>query len=226
MTTGNPFQPSHFARVDEGEDEHFYDEPRLVTHIDDAAIAAVGRLYAGLLPRDGEVLDLMSSWVSHLPDGFPVRRLAGLGMNEVELDHNPRLDERVVQNLNRRPALPFADESFDGCIVTVSVQYLTRPVEVFAEVRRVLRPGAPLIVSFSNRCFPTKAVAIWRSLGDQEHAMLVATYFEISGGWDEPQRVDCTPRTGGYSDPLFAVYARRAASERERTPAESQSGGQ
>jgi SAM-dependent methyltransferase len=209
VTSEYPFRPEHFARVDESDDESFYDEPRLVMHIDDTAIAAAGRLYAALLPPDGEILDLMSSWVSHLPDDFPVSRLVGLGMNEVELRRNPRLSAWVVHNLNREPALPFEDESFDGCIVTVSVQYLTQPVEVFREVRRVLRPGAPFIVTFSNRCFPAKAVAIWRMLSDEDHAKLVGTYFELSGEWDDLQAADCTERSGGYVDPLFAVFARK-----------------
>ncbi len=207
----SPFTAEQFQRVDEGADEAFYDVPRLVTHIDDGAIAAAGRLYAETLPPHDDILDLMSSWVSHLPPDFPVRRLVGLGMNAEELAANPRLDSYVVHNLNREAALPFADEEFGGCIVTVSVQYLTRPVEVFREVRRVLRPGAPFIVTFSNRCFPTKAVAIWRALGDRDHARLVGAYFELSGGWTGLEARDCSPSANGYADPLFAVLARKAA---------------
>lgn len=215
----SPFSPEQFQRLDESADEAFYDVPRLVTHIDDGAIAAAGRLYAELLPPGDDVLDLMSSWVSHLPDAFPVRRLVGLGMNGEELAANPRLAGYVVHNLNREPALPFADGEFGGCICTVSVQYLTRPVEVFAEVRRVLRPGAPFIVTFSNRCFPTKAVAIWRSLGDRDHARLVGSYFELSGGWTGLEARDCSPQGNGYADPLYAVLARKAAqAESPETP--------
>ncbi|HLZ71689.1 MAG TPA: methyltransferase domain-containing protein [Dehalococcoidia bacterium] len=214
----SPFSAEHFERIDESADEAFYEAPRLVTHIDDGAIAAAGRLYAELLPPDDDVLDLMSSWVSHLPDDFRVRRLVGLGMNAEELAANPRLSSFVVHNLNREPVLPFADEEFGGCIVTVSVQYLTRPVEVFREVRRVLRPGASFIVTFSNRCFPTKAVAVWRALGDRDHAKLVGAYFELSGGWTGLEARDCSPREDGYSDPLYAVLARRAAAEATNQP--------
>ncbi|HEY7295407.1 MAG TPA: methyltransferase domain-containing protein [Dehalococcoidia bacterium] len=214
----SPFTAEHFQRIDESADEAFYDVPRLVTHIDDTAIAAAGRLYAEQLPPEDDILDLMSSWVSHLPEQFPVRRLVGLGMNAEELAANPRLDGYVVHNLNREPTLPFADEEFGGCIVTVSVQYLTRPIEVFREVSRVLRPGAPFIVTFSNRCFPTKAVAIWRALSDRDHIKLVGAYFELSGGWTDLQAVNCSPPGNGYSDPLYAVLARKAGPTTSELP--------
>jgi SAM-dependent methyltransferase len=206
----SPFRPEHFTRFDESEDELFYAEPRLVVHIDDGAIAAAGELYARVLPPDDDILDLMSSWKSHLPPAFRTRSLVGLGMNEVELRENDRLDRWVVHNLNRDPRLPFPDESFGGCICTVSVQYLTRPVEVFREVRRVLRPGAPFVVTFSNRCFPTKAVALWQTLSDTDHARLVGAYFELSGGWQALEALDCSPEPAGMADPLYAVMARRA----------------
>lgn len=214
----SPFSSEHFGRMDESPDAEFYTEPRLVVHIDEAAIAAAGRLYASLLPSDDEILDLMSSWKSHLPPDFPVQRLVGLGMNEVELGENEQLDEWVVHDLNREPVLPFEDGRFGGCIVTVSVQYLTRPVEVFREVNRVLRPGAPFVVTFSNRCFPTKAVAIWRATGDQDHARLVGAYFELSGGWSGLRLIDASPRLGGYSDPLYAVVAYKAAADTAERP--------
>ncbi|MDZ4277709.1 MAG: methyltransferase domain-containing protein, partial [Dehalococcoidia bacterium] len=132
-----PFRPEHFRRQDERDDALFYTTPRLVTHIDDQAIAALGQLYAELLPRDGAILDLMSSWKSHLPDELPRRRVAGLGMNETELRENEELDDWVVRDVNREPRLPFADAEFDAVVLAVSVQYLTRPVDVFREVRRI-----------------------------------------------------------------------------------------
>ncbi|MGI8551732.1 MAG: class I SAM-dependent methyltransferase [Dehalococcoidia bacterium] len=208
--TENPFRPEHFRRIDEGPDDEFYEEPRLVTHIDDAAIAAAGRLYAELLPRGADILDLMSSWRSHLPESFPAGSLVGLGMNDVELSENRQLTQWVTHDLNFDPHLPFESDRFDGAIVTVSVQYLTRPLEVFAEVHRVLRPSAPFIVTFSNRCFPTKAIWIWRSLNDLEHAQLIASYFQFSGRWTDIQAEDRSPR-GASGDPLYAVYARKAS---------------
>ncbi len=210
-TDGSPFRIEHFAREDESDDENFYVEPRFVQHIDDGAIAAAGQLYASVLPPNDDILDLMSSWVSHLPAGFAVNRLAGLGMNETELSQNKRLTDYVVQNLNVNPLLPFGGGEFGGCIVTVSVQYLTRPVETFREVNRVLRPGAPCVVTFSNRCFPTKAVAIWRALSDRDHMKLVGAYFELSGGWIDLQPIECVPGERGHADPLYAVMGRKAS---------------
>lgn len=210
MTTENPLSAEHFRRVDESSDVEFYREPRLVTHIDDAAIAAATAFYRDLLPQGGRILDLMSSWVSHLPADVQYGAVAGLGMNAAELDANARLTERVVQDLNENPTLPWGDASFDGAIVTVSVQYLTRPTEVFAEVGRVLVPGAPFAVLYSNRCFPTKAVAVWQMLGSREHADLIGLYFRLSGMFDSPQAYDLSPNPGA-SDPLYAVVAARAA---------------
>jgi SAM-dependent methyltransferase len=205
------FPPGSFRREDEAPDSIFYREPRLVTHIDDYAIEAVGDAYRRFLPPDGEYLDLMSSWVSHVPSDLKVRRLVGHGMNAEELARNPRLAEWFVQDLNEDPALPFEDARFDGAMICVSVQYLTRPVEVFAEVGRVLRPGAPVIVTYSNRCFPTKAVRIWLALDDADRGRLVATYVHLSDRFEAPEIHDLSPRKEFYSDPLFAVVARGKA---------------
>jgi SAM-dependent methyltransferase len=212
-----PFTPDHFRRYDETDDAAFYVQPRLVNHIDDAAIAAATRFYASQLPQGGAILDLMSSWVSHLPADGGYRAVAGLGMNAVELDHNPVLTERVVHDLNRDPRLPWGDGVFDGAVMTVSVQYLVRPVEVFAEAGRVLKPGAPFIVTFSNRCFPTKAVAVWQHLTDDGHGRLVALYFALSGAFGDYEAFDLSPAPG-RSDPLFAVMARALPAGERRAP--------
>jgi SAM-dependent methyltransferase len=152
-----------FRRLDDSDDEVFYSTPRLVVHIDDGAIEKVGDIYARLLPQGGAILDLMSSWRSHLPAHLRPTRVVGLGMNRAEMEDNPALTEIVIHNLNRAPRLPFADAEFDGAVVTVSVQYMTSPIETFAEVARVLKPGAPFIVTFSNRMFPTKASPFGRT---------------------------------------------------------------
>jgi SAM-dependent methyltransferase len=203
--------PEYFERRDESDDALFYTAPRLVNHIDDRAIAAATDLYRRLLPAGGAILDLMSSWVSHLPPEARYDRVVGLGMNEEELRANPRLTELAVQDLNREPRLPFEDASFDGCVCTVSVQYLTRPVEVFAEVGRVLKPGAPVITTFSNRMFPTKAVAVWTALDDHGHVQLVAEYYRRAGCFDDIEAYDAT--SGRRGDPLFGVAARRAKNQ-------------
>ncbi len=202
----SPFRPEHFRRMDESDDALFYREPRLVTHIDDAAIAAVSRFYGQVIPPGAHVLDLMTSWVSHLPPELPLSGVAGLGMNAYELEQNPVLTERIVQDLNRDPVLPWPDATFDAAIVTVSVQYLTDAPAVFAEVGRVLKPQAPFAVAYSNRCFPTKAVAVWQSLNSREHAELIGLYFRLSAKFDRPDAYDISPGSG--SDPMFVVVAR------------------
>ena len=206
-----------FRRYDETPDEEFYKTPRLVTHIDDRAIAAVTQLYREFFPLGGEILDLMSSWISHLPPEVEYRRVIGVGMNEVELRRNNRLDSYVVQNLNTDPRLPFGDAEFDGVGICVSIDYLTRPVEVLREVGRVLRVGGPTIISFSNRCFPSKVVAVWHQLDDQGHMRLVEHYLREAGNWNDIQSLDRSPRRL-FSDPLYAVVGRSTrpyARERE-----------
>jgi SAM-dependent methyltransferase len=198
------FPAGAFRRYDETPDERFYRSPRLVTHIDDRAIAAVTQLYREHFSPDEAILDLMSSWVSHLPAEVTYGLVVGLGMNEVELKENPRLDEYVVQDLNTDPTLPFADGEFDGVGCCVSIDYLTRPVEVLREVGRVLKVGSPAIISFSNRCFPDKAVAIWHQLDDQGHVRLVEEYLRESGNFENVRSLDRSPRRM-FSDPLYAV---------------------
>ena len=195
-----------FRRHDETPDALFYTQPRLVTHIDDGAIAAVTQIYREMFPSNGAILDLMSSWVSHLPPEVNYARVVGLGMNREELDANPRLTDRRVHDLNQEPTLPFPDGTFAGAAICVSIQYLTRPVPMLREIGRVLQVGAPLVVTFSNRCFPTKAVALWLALDDAGHGGLVQRYFEIAGNWEAVQLLDRSP--GGYGDPLFATVAR------------------
>ena len=193
-----------FAKVDTGDDGEFYRPSRLVTHIDDAATGALTDYYRRVLPATGTILDLMSSWVSHLPPEVG-GEVIGHGMNAAELAANPRLTRWFVQNLNRDPVLPLADASLDAVLCCVGVQYLQHPVEVFAEAARVLRPGAPMVVSFSNRCFPTKAVAIWRALDIEGHAALVRLYLERAGFGEVTVEVLAD---GGRSDPLVAVTGR------------------
>jgi hypothetical protein len=196
-----------FARIDDTDDDLFYEPPRLVLHIDDGAVAALTELYRSVLPPGGVLLDLMSSWVSHLPHEIEYREVIGHGMNAEELAANPRLDRRFVQNLNRDPTLPLADASLDAAMICVSVQYLQQPVAVLREIRRTLRPGSPLVISFSNRCFWTKAVAIWRALDDQGHAALVERYLGQAGFAAIETRV-LTEWVEDVSDPMIAVLGR------------------
>ncbi len=210
------FPPEFFRKQDERDDDLFYAQPRKVVHIDDRAIAALRDQFALLLPRGAAILDLMSSWRSHLPDEVAPARVVGLGMNADEMADNPQLTGHIVQNLNRNPRLPFAEAEFDAAVCTVSVQYLTQPIAVFEEVRRVLKPGGRFIVAFSNRCFPSKAVNVWLSLNDAGHMALVTRYFEAAGGWANITAWASERRAalwGQGGDPLFIVWAERAGVE-------------
>ena len=200
--------PDMFERLDENDDALFYTLPRKLVHIDDGAIAAAGQCIAQTFAPNGILLDLMSSWRSHLPEGFVKQKCIGLGLNAEEMADNPDLDDYIVHNLNADPQLPFAESAFDGVVVTVSIQYLTRPVEVFAEVNRILKPGCPFLVLYSNRMFPTKAIRLWQMLRDTGRAELITTYFQQASGYEAAVFEDWSPNPGG-SDPMFAVSARK-----------------
>ena len=200
--------PGAFARIDGEADEVFYEPPRLVYHIDEHAVAVLTEFYRTALPAGGTLLDLMSSWVSHLPPEVDYAEVIGHGMNAEELAANPRLSRWFVQNLNRDTALPLADASIDAATICVSIQYLQHPIEVLREVARVLRPSAPLAISFSNRCFWTKAVAIWRGLDDDGHARLVELYLR-QAGFDRVETHRLAEWIEDQQDPLIAVVGKR-----------------
>ena len=207
------FPPGFFDRADDAPDPLFYGPPRLVTHIDDGAIAAVGALYAelgidGSAPEPRRVLDLMSSWVSHFRT--PPSELVVLGMNADELAANPAATERLVHDLNADPRVPLPDADVDAAVCCVSIDYLTRPIEVLADVGRVLRPGGALAITYSNRCFPTKAVRGWLATDDEQHGLVVAELVRRTGLFDEPRVALRTPP--GRGDPLYAVTATRLPS--------------
>jgi hypothetical protein len=196
-----------FTKLVAEDDAIFYEPPRLVCHIDDGAIAALTGFYRTILPAGGVLLDLMSSWVSHLPPEIGFAEVIGHGMNAAELAANTRLSRWFVQNLNRDTALPLDAASIDAAMICVSIQYLQQPVAVLREIARVLRPGAPLVISFSNRCFWTKAVAIWRQLDDEGHAHLVEHYLRHAGfGQIETHRL--AEWIEDVSDPMIAVIGR------------------
>jgi SAM-dependent methyltransferase len=207
MTDNLPgLPPQAFDKEDTSPDQLFYKEPRFVTHIDDHAIAAVTALYRELFPAGGTLLDLMSSWVSHLPSDVQYAEVIGHGMNEAELTANPRLGGWFVQDLNESVLLPLADETLDAAALCVSVQYLQHPIAVFREVRRMLKPGGAFAITFSNRCFPTKAVMIWQALATGQHQELVELYLERAGFASVETRTLVPP--DGPNDPLWAVIGR------------------
>ena len=204
------FTPEYFQRVDEQDDSVFYETPRLVVHIDDGAIAAIGQFFKQQIPENSEVLDFMSSWRSHWPAGHPKKRMIGLGMNDVELRENPDLDGYVVHDVNANPILPFENETFDAVVITVSAQYLTNPIDTFHQIGRILRPGGKFIVGFSNRMFPTKAVLNWRNSTDRGRVDLVGTYMEAAERFEDIQASFLNPDQSPPDDPMYAVYCRKA----------------
>lgn len=209
MATDLPGLPPHaFAKEDGTPDPLFYAMPRFVNHIDDRAIAAVTALYRELFPANGVILDLMGSWVAHLPPEISYREVIGHGMSAEELAANPRYHRWFVQDLNANPLLPLEAGQIDAAAICVSIQYLQDPVAVLREVRRVLRLGGVAAITFSNRCFPTKAVAIWLALGDEQHQRLVSLYLERAGFTAEPRTVLAPSRDG---DPLYAVIGRKVS---------------
>ncbi|MCU0590743.1 MAG: class I SAM-dependent methyltransferase [Desulfobacterales bacterium] len=213
------FADRPFARTDETEDGVFYERPRLVNHLDDAAIEVVSELYGRLIPAGAEVLDLMASWTSHLPEALALRSLTVLGLNRDELIANPRASERMVHDLNLQPVLPFGAGRFDAVVCTVSVEYLIRPFDVFDEVARVLRPGGRFILTFSNRWFPPKVIRAWPVLHEFERMGMVLEYFLKSGKYRELETysVRGLPRPENdkyfgqmlYADPVYAVWGRK-----------------
>ena len=212
-------QPEQRTKLDPSDDAYFYDMPRFVTHVDEGFIQRLTDLYRQRLTPSSRILDLMSSWVSHLPEDVAFSWVEGHGMNAEELAKNPRLDHFFVQNLNENPRLPLEDESFDAVLNTVSVQYLQQPEVVFEEIHRVLKPGGVAIVSFSNRMFYQKAIAAWRDGSEADRVALVKGYFNAIPGFSAPEVVAYAPPLPGIlqmlglamADPYYAVIARRLA---------------
>jgi SAM-dependent methyltransferase len=196
------FPEGFFGRADDADDAAFYAFPRFVTHIDAGAIEAVSALYDELGIR-GEVLDLMSSWISHFREA--PESLTALGMNADELAANKQARAWLVHDLNDEPRMPFASDAFDHAVCCVSVDYLTQPIEVFQDVARVVRPGGLFVCTFSNRLFPTKAIRGWLYANDATHMRIVAEYFAQSGSYEPATTRDTVPAIG---DPLYAVWAR------------------
>ena len=209
-----------FDRIDDADDALFYNAPRRVNHIDDVAIDTIRRLYARLLKPGMTVLDLMSSWTSHLPEDIPFTRVSGLGMNAAELADNQRLSDYRVHDLNRIPDLPYPDQTFDAVVCSVSVEYLTQPFAVFEDVRRILKPGGRFILTFSNRWFPPKVIRVWTELHEFERMGLVLEYFYRTGGYENLETYSISgfprPETDKYypqiqsADPVFAVWGQKA----------------
>ncbi len=209
-------QDEQRSKLDISDDELFYDFPRFVAHVDERFVEQLVALYRERLKPQSRLLDLMSSWISHLPDDLTCAHVEGHGLNQEELAANPRLDHYFIQNLNKSQILPFQDQSFDAVLMAVSVQYLQFPEAVFAEACRVLVPGGLMIVSFSNRMFFQKAIQAWRDGNDAMHIQLVKSYFASVPSFS-PAEVVARPTKptlmsflgAPTADPFFAVIAQR-----------------
>jgi SAM-dependent methyltransferase/FKBP-type peptidyl-prolyl cis-trans isomerase 2 len=210
------FSDDALGRDDDQPDAKFYRRPRYVHHIDDTAREMVRNTYGRFLTDGMQVLDLMSSWQSHIPDNLQLDRLVGLGLNEEELKRNAQLSHFLVHDLNAAPRLPFESNTFDAVVNTASVEYLTDPLTVFNEISRILRPDGYFIITFSNRWFPTKAIRIWQELHEFERMGLVLEYFLRTGGFKNLQTYSIRglprPQDDKYfpellfSDPVYAVW--------------------
>ncbi len=205
-SAGDDIPANFFRRQDETPDENFYIAPRFETHIDDATIDALTDYYRTFIPAGARVLDLMSSWISHLPDEVTYAHTAGLGMNREELEANERLDARCVQNLNDNPVLPYPAASFDRALIVVSVQYLIRPIEVMRSIHQVLDDDGALCIALSHRLFPTKAVAAFQQLPRKEWIQLVGHYVNQAGFAE----VAFEDRSPANADPLWLVIGRKS----------------
>jgi SAM-dependent methyltransferase len=208
--------PAERRKLDPGDDALFYAEPRFVQHLDAAFRERLTALYRERIQPCAVVLDLMSSWVSHLPEDVRYTEVIGHGLNEQELRANPRLDRHWLQNLNADQRLPLADASVDAALIVAGWQYLQYPEAVAAELWRVVRPRGQLIVAFSNRMFFQKAPQIWTDAGDRDHLATVARVL-MAQGWPRPELIAEATRApgplgwiGGHGDPFFAVIATRA----------------
>lgn len=210
-------RPNDRTKLDDTNDQEFYAFPRLVTHVDEGFIQQLTNLYRERLQENTRIFDMMSSWVSHLPEEMEFAYVEGHGLNGEELARNSRLNHYFVQNLNENPKLPLPDQDFDAVLNCVSVQYLQYPEAIFTEIHRVLKPGGIAIISFSNRMFYQKAITTWRDGTEASRVELVKSYFQSVAGFTTPEvisRISTAPNFlqwfgAGGGDPFYAVISRR-----------------
>lgn len=209
-----PFTEADLTPEWSGNDGAFYTVPKFGHHAGDECRASLSEFYGSVLPPNGQgaVLDLCSSFTSHYPEGYKAKKCVALGLNFLELVANPSKTDYKVQDLNQNPKLPFDDASFDVITNSLSVDYMTRPLELFEEMHRVLKPGGLACMAFTNRCFPTKIVPIWnKPFTEMHHAQTVGAYFKFSAGWAEIGVADCSPDGWvGQRDPMIIVMARKS----------------
>ncbi|BAY12633.1 class I SAM-dependent methyltransferase [Calothrix sp. NIES-2098] len=210
-------RPNQRLKLDDTNDKLFYAYPRFVTHVDEAFIKQLTDVYRQRLKPNTRILDMMSSWVSHLPEEMQFNHIEGHGLNAEELARNPRLNHYFVQDINENPQLPLKDRDFDAVLNCVSVQYVQYPEAVFTEIHRILKPGGVAIISFSNRMFFQKAIQAWRDASEESRVELVKSYFASVPGFSAPEVIVSKPTIPAVlqwlgapgGDPFYAVIASR-----------------
>lgn len=223
------FSEDSFSRLDESDDSIFYSRDRFVQHLDSLALSTVEKIIQELvIEKTPAILDLMASWDSHIPPTIQAETVVGLGLNRNELARNETLTDWVYHDLNKDPSLPFPDNTFDVVLNVVSVDYMTKPFDVFREVNRILKPGGLFLVIFSSRLFEQKAVKIWRQSSERERILLVEEFFTRDGTFTRPQlftskgkprpKDDKYAHLGIPSDPIYAVYAEKKGDKRQERP--------
>ena len=206
-----------FSRIDEGDDSAAF-EPRLTPFWDERALAVVSRFYRQHLHDGLDVLDLMAGVHSPLQEsGVAVRSMTGVGLNRIELEHNPLFDRRLVHNVNNLQPLAFDDASFDCVLVHAAFEYATDPPRLIAEIRRILRPRGALIISFSDRYVADKAIRVWTEIQPFERTGLILSLLREDTGFADfvamsqrglPRPAhDELAASRPQSDPVFVVKA-------------------
>ena len=201
-------------KIDISDDGIFYQQPRFVHHLSVSFRNRLTSLYSEYLLNHYIILDLMSSWVSHLPSNISYKKVIGHGMNEAELSSNERLDRFFVQNLNKKQNMPIEDSSVDVGLIVAGWQYLQYPEKVSLELSRVIKSDSLLIISFTNRAFWTKAPNIW-TYSSEEKRIEYVTSVLTSNGWriekilnEKTQDKKLFGFYSSESDPFFSVIAR------------------
>ena len=206
------------SKIDVADDQIFYQHPRYVHHLSDSFRTRLKNLYSNYLLNHYVILDLMSSWVSHLPQGITYKKVIGHGMNEAELSSNQRLDSYWIQNLNQNQNIPIESSSIDAGLVVAGWQYLQYPERVALELSRIIKTDSLLIISFTNRAFWTKAPNIWTHSSEDGRIEYVSRVLTANGWRIEKIVKEKTMEKkflGIYSvesDPFFSVIARNNSS--------------
>lgn len=205
-----------FQRDNEEDDSIFYDKPRLTAHIDSKCHENLVKTYERILPPSGKILDLMSSYQSHIPTEREYY-VIGLGLNAEEMKNNKTLNEFIVHDLNKNPCLPFEKEEFDIIICDLGIEYVTKPFKLISEIKRVLKTKGIVTFSFSNRYFPPKVIKLWIDLHEFERLGYVLELLLRNGGFQNfktfSYRGYDRPKDDKYfgytflSDPLYIVCA-------------------